>query len=56
MVAAGWLAAGDGGDDADFVPRFHRGFRLTEKPDVFIIEKDIHESPDLILIVADALF
>jgi len=50
------LSAGDGGYDADFVSRFHRGLRFTEKSNVFVVQKDIHEAPDLMMIVADALF
>ena len=50
------LSAGDGGQDADFVTRFHRGLGLVEKSDVFIIQKDVYEAPDVILIVADTLF
>ena len=40
----------------DFVSRFDRGLGFAEKSDVFVVQKDIHKSPDLILIVADALF
>ena len=50
------LSAGDGGQDADFVTRFHRCLGLVEKSDVFIVQKDVYETPDVILIVADALF
>lgn len=50
------LSAGDGGYNADFVAQFHRGLGFTEKANVFVVQKDIDESADLILIVANALF
>ena len=50
------LSAGDGGHDADFVARFHRGLGFFQKTDIFVVQKDINESADVILIVADALF
>jgi hypothetical protein len=50
------LSAGNGGDDADLVARFDRSLGFAEKSNVFVVQVNIHESSDLILIVADALF
>jgi hypothetical protein len=50
------LSACDGGHDADFITRFHGSLGFFQKTDIFVIQKDINESADVILFVTDALF
>ena len=50
------LSASDGGHDADFITRFHGSLGFFQKTDIFVVQKDINESTDVILFVTDALF
>src|SRR5581483_328524 len=48
-------AAGDGGDDAHFVGGLQRRLQGIEEADIFAVDVDVHEAPDLALLVADAV-
>src|SRR3989338_1742113 len=48
--------ARDGGDDGDLIAVFERRVLALQEADVFLVEIDVHEPPDLALVVADPVF
>ena len=46
---------GDRRDDTDFVALFDGGVLVFEETDIFIVEEDVDEAPDIALFVTDAL-
>jgi len=48
------LAAGDGGDDADFVAVLERRLAVFEEADVLLVDIDVDEAAHLALVIHEA--
>jgi hypothetical protein len=55
----GWqppLSTRDSRDNAHFVSGFDGSRGILKEPDIFVVDENIHETPDIIFVITDAFF